>query len=178
MHGVIKQMTSEMKQRELEWRRASVLELASQGHSQREIANKLSVDLAAVNRDIQFLRQQARENLQHHIQERLPLEYQRCMSGLNQVLKTCWAIANNPHTEDRTKLQATAIINDSYKYVMDLTTNGIVVTDAIKYVNSKMNHLKTEQKKMLDIITSQSTSQDKETETETKEIDIETNGVF
>jgi hypothetical protein len=33
-------------------------------------------------------------------------------------------------TDDKTKLQATAIINDSYKYVMDLVTNGSVITDA------------------------------------------------
>lgn len=52
-------MTSEVKQQQLEWRRSQVLELASQGYTQREIARKLQVDLAAVNRDIQFLRQQA-----------------------------------------------------------------------------------------------------------------------
>ena len=51
----MKQMTSEMKQQQLEWRRAQVLELASEGYTQREIASKLQVDLAAVNRDIQFL---------------------------------------------------------------------------------------------------------------------------
>jgi DNA-binding NarL/FixJ family response regulator len=53
---MVKQLNSEVKQQQLEWRRAQVLELSSQGYSQREIANKLRVDLAAVNRDIQFLR--------------------------------------------------------------------------------------------------------------------------
>jgi DNA invertase Pin-like site-specific DNA recombinase len=38
-----------------------VLELASEGYSQREIANKLQIDLAAVNRDIQFLQQKPRK---------------------------------------------------------------------------------------------------------------------
>jgi DNA-directed RNA polymerase specialized sigma24 family protein len=46
-----------MKQRELEWRRAQEFELASEGYSQMEIARKLQVDLSAVNRDIQYLRQ-------------------------------------------------------------------------------------------------------------------------
>jgi hypothetical protein len=32
---------------------------------------------------------------------------------------------------------------------MDLTTNGVIVTDAIKYVNSKMDHLNTAEKKLL-----------------------------
>jgi DNA-binding NarL/FixJ family response regulator len=46
----MKQMTSEVKQQQLEWRRAQVLELASEGYTQREIANKLQIDLAAANR--------------------------------------------------------------------------------------------------------------------------------
>jgi hypothetical protein len=32
---------------------------------------------------------------------------------------------------------------------MDLTTNGIVVTDAIKYVQSKMDHLNKTEKALL-----------------------------
>jgi hemerythrin-like domain-containing protein len=32
---------------------------------------------------------------------------------------------------------------------MDLSTNGVVVTDAIKYVNSKMDHLNNQEKKLL-----------------------------
>jgi transposase len=71
----MKHTPSEMKQEQLEWRRAQVLELASEGYSQREIAAKLQVDLAVVNRDIQFLRQQDQDNLQHHIHEVVPEEY-------------------------------------------------------------------------------------------------------
>ena len=39
-----------------------------------------------------------------------------------------------------TRIQALSLISDCYKYQMDLSTNGIIVTDAIKYVNSKMDH--------------------------------------
>jgi hypothetical protein len=45
-------------------------------------------------------------------------------------------------------LQARAIANDCYKFIMDLTTNGIVVTDAIKYVTQKSEQVNTLQ--MLD----------------------------
>jgi hypothetical protein len=38
--GEIKYLDTETKQQQLEWRRSRVLELASQGYSQREIANK------------------------------------------------------------------------------------------------------------------------------------------
>lgn len=169
-------MTSEMKQQQLEWRRASVLELASQGYSQREIANKLNLDLAAVNRDIQFLRQQAQENLQRHIHETVPEEYQKCMVGMKRNLKQTLEIAETA-SDPKTKLQARAIANDCYKYIIDLTTNGVVVTDALKYVNSKLSHLNGEQKKMLDIIKSK--GRDTESETNKEEIDVvRSNGAF
>jgi predicted transcriptional regulator len=70
----------------MEWRRSRVLELSSEGYSQREIAQKLQIDKSAVNRDIQFLRQKAQENLQKHIHEVVPEEYQKCMVGMKQNL--------------------------------------------------------------------------------------------
>ena len=39
------------------------------------------------------------------------------------------------------RLQALALINDSYKYLMDLTTNGVVITDAIKFVHTNKEKL-------------------------------------
>jgi hypothetical protein len=32
-------------------------------------------------------------------------------------------------------------INDCYKYIMDLTTNGVVITDAIKFVQTNTEKL-------------------------------------
>jgi hypothetical protein len=76
-----------MQQHEREWRRSKVLELSSQDYSHRELARKLQVDFA-VNRDIQFLRRQAQENLQWYINEVVPEEYQRCMTGIKHKPKT------------------------------------------------------------------------------------------
>jgi hypothetical protein len=142
-------MSSQMQQHEREWRRSKVLELSSQGHSEREIASTLQMHPTTVHRDLAFLRKQAQENLKSHIQERLPDQYQKCMNGLNQVLKIGWNIVNTDSSTAANRLQALALINDSYKYIMDLTTNGVVVTDAIKYVQGQMDHLNTTEKKLL-----------------------------
>jgi transposase len=168
-------MTSELKQQQLEWRRAQVLELSSQGYSQREIASKLQVDLAAVNRDIQFLRQQAHENIQQHIHETVPEEYQKCMVGMKRTLKQTLEIAESA-ADPKIKLQAHAIAIDIYKNIMDLTTNGVIVNDALRIIQSKINVLNR-----VDTTSSSST-------TSTDEIMIEdelkgeeektTNGVF
>ena len=55
------------------------------------------------------------------------------MVGMERNLKHVLEIAETA-ADPKTKLQARAIANDCYKYIMDLTTNGVVITDAIKYV--------------------------------------------
>jgi hypothetical protein len=43
--------------------------------------------------------------------------------------------------DPKTKLQARAIANDCYRYIMDLTTNGVVITDAMKFVQTNREKL-------------------------------------
>jgi transposase len=130
-----------MKQQQIEWRRAKVLELSSQGYSEREIAERLQ-PLAAVtvHRDLVYLRQQALQNLQKHINEAVPEEYQKCMIGMKQNLKQTLEIAESA-ADPKVKLQARAIANDCYKYIMELATNGVVITDAIKFVQTNKQKL-------------------------------------
>lgn len=76
-------------------------------------------------------------------------------------------------TDDKTRLQALSLINDCYKYIMDLTTNGVVITDAIKFVQGQMDHLN--KKALLQDI------KEKEKKTDGEVIEGEektTNGVF
>jgi transcriptional regulator len=48
---------------QVQWRRDKVQELCSKGYSQREISHILQVVLATVNRDISYLRNQAKANI-------------------------------------------------------------------------------------------------------------------
>ena len=70
-----------------EWRRSKVLELSSQGRSQPEIARILQISQPTVNRDLQYLRQEAKENIRRYIDEKLPFEYQKCLVGLDAILR-------------------------------------------------------------------------------------------
>ena len=154
-HGMVQLLNSKMQQQQIEWRRVKVLELSSQGYSQIEIATNLQMDKSIISRDLAYLRQQAQDNLKMHIQDKLPEEYQNCMVGINQVLKICWDIVNKSRnvdnnsgqtvtmTDNKTVLQALALINDCNKYKMDLTTNGVVITDAIKFVQTNKGKLTT-----------------------------------
>ena len=44
-------------------------------------------------------------------------------------------------TDDKTRILALALAYDCYKYIMDLTTNGVVITDAIKFVQTNKEKL-------------------------------------
>jgi hypothetical protein len=129
-------LSTEVEHQQIAWRRAKVLELSSQGHSQREIADIIHVGIGTVNRDLAYLSQQAQDNLKIHIQEKLPEQYQKCMTGLNQVLRVVWDIVRSDSSSPANRLAALSLINDSYKYLMDLTTNGVVITDAIGFVQT------------------------------------------
>jgi transcriptional regulator len=70
-------LISKIQQLQVEWRRDRVLELSSQGFSQSDIATVLQVDKSIISRDMAHLKQEARKNLQKHIQETIPAEYQK-----------------------------------------------------------------------------------------------------
>ena len=70
-------------------------ELCSKGYSQREISQVLQIGLATVNRDISYLRSQAKANIKKYIDERLPEEYEKCLVGLNAITKEAWNTAQD-----------------------------------------------------------------------------------
>ena len=97
----VQHLSSKMQQQhQIEWRRAKVMELLSKGEgSQSEIARILQVDKSIISRDIQYLRQQSKENIKKYIDERLPEEYEKCLVGLTAILREAWTTSQQ--TEDR-----------------------------------------------------------------------------
>jgi hypothetical protein len=95
------------------------------------------------------------------------------MIGMKHTLKQTLEIAE-ASSDPRIKLDAMKIANDCYKYIMDLTTNGVVITDALKYVQGKLDHLNNQEKKLL-----QDIKEDTESEAEAEEeLQKTTNGIF
>jgi hypothetical protein len=64
------------------------------------------------------------------------------MVGMKRNLKQTLEIADTA-ADPRIKLEARRIANDCYKYILDLTTNSAIVTDAIKYVTQKQEQIDT-----------------------------------
>jgi hypothetical protein len=100
------------------------------------------------------------------------------MTGLKRIIKQTTEIADKA-ADPKTKLQAFAQLTEGYKYIMELTTGGVIITDAIKYVQGQMNHLDNQEKKVLKDIKDKEKGKEGEPTGDPLEDDIKTtNGVF
>jgi hypothetical protein len=141
----MKHLTSKMEH--LQWRRNKIQELSSQGQSQREIARILQLGVTTVNRDISYLRQQAKTNIKRYIDERLPEEYEKCLVGLTSILREAWNTATNTQ-DNREKIQALSLAKECYSMKLELLTNATVVGDAIRFVAERNEYLITNENKL------------------------------
>ena len=150
-------LNSRMQQ--IEWRRSQVMELSSKGDNQSEIAKILQVDKSIICRDISFLREQSKHNIQKYIDEKIPAEYEKCLVGLDAILREAWNTVE--HSSDRReKIQALTLAKECYGMKLELLTNATVVDDAIKYVSSKRKEKSIEKPKPNDTTINNNTEHD------------------
>jgi predicted transcriptional regulator len=125
------------------WRRNKVQELSIKGFSQAEISRMLQISEPTISRDIDYLKQQANETIKNHIQKKLPYEYSKCISGLEEIIKESWIIATKADQSNdiKNKLQSLALAKDTYNTKMDLLTNASLLTDSIKFVEQSKQNL-------------------------------------
>jgi hypothetical protein len=120
----------------LEWRRGKVLELTSQGYNRSEISRILQISQPTINRDLPYLRQQAKAKIKRYIDERLPEEYEKCLVGITAILKEAWNTSQQSE-DKREKIQALSLAKECYSMKLDLLTNATVIDDAIRFVSQK-----------------------------------------
>ena len=139
-------MTTKMQ---LEWRRNKVLELLSKGNSQTDISNVLQVDLSIISRDVSYLREQSKQNIRKYIDERLPEEYEKCLTGLNAILRESWNMSNQSDVDKREKVQALSLAKECYSMKLEILTNATVVDDAMKFINNQKQNLHSDLQKQI-----------------------------
>jgi hypothetical protein len=101
-----------------------------------EMASILQVSIGTVNRDLSYLRLQAKSNIKRFIDERLPEEYEKCLVGLTAILREAWNTSQQAE-DRREKIQALSLAKECYSMKLDLLTNATVVDDAIRFVVSE-----------------------------------------
>ena len=112
-------------ERQIQWRRSKVAELDSQGHSQPEMASILQASIGTVNRDLSYLRQQAKYNIRRYIDERLPEEYDKCLVGFTAILReACNAAQQSDEKREKTietTLEFTPNVRDAIEVSIKVT---------------------------------------------------------
>ena len=131
-------LTSEMER--LQWRRDKVQELNSKGHSQREIAQTLQVSNGTVNSDLSLLRKAAKENIRSYIDEKIPWEYEKCLTALEAINKKAWEISESTENR-REKLQALCLAKECVTTKLDLITNSTIKGETVSFIERSKERL-------------------------------------
>lgn len=121
-------------QQELQWRRDKVRELSTKGWTQRQIADKIQLDVAIINRDLKYLRYESAKNIQHYITERLPAEYENAINTLAMISKEMWELQPK---DNRELIQSRMLIKECTAMKVELIASGTVVDRAMKFVQRK-----------------------------------------
>ena len=130
----------ELEEDAIDLRRDRVLELTSQGYSQRQISTILQISHGTVGNDQNFLRQKAKENIKSYVDERLPEEYEKCLVGITSILREAWTTSHRTDIDTKEKIQALSLAKECYSMKLDLLTNATVVKDAIRFVSQHNNN--------------------------------------
>ena len=132
-------LNARMVQDQLKWRRDKVREYSIKGYTQRDIAAELKIPLMNVNRDLKYLRQQSKHNIEHYIDEYLPAEFHHCLDALNMIVKEMWSL--NPEN-NRELMQSRSLIKECCAMRIELLSNATVVDRAIKFLERNIDTTK------------------------------------
>ena len=134
--------------------------------NQYEIADILQVSKVTITNDVHYPTIQVKEQMKTHL-EKVPIEFNNCLRGIDQILKSAWEIANKntwkndnnsnsnnnsnnnntslvTTTEERLRLQALQLANECYKHKIDLVTNATIIEDALKFVERNNRNTRKE----------------------------------
>ena len=130
----------------------------------------MQVSNGTVNRDLSYLRQQAKSNIRRYIDEKLPEEYEKCLVGLTAILREAWNTSQQAE-DRREKIQALSLAKECYSMKLDLLTNATVVDDAIRFVSESEKFKEKEDKEQVKSSPSSSDSSCNEDDKESNEPD-------
>ena len=130
----MRQTVSEVRQTQIDWRRQKVIELASDGYSNREISSTLKIPHSTVDRDIIVLRAEAKEQIRKYITDQVPYEYKKALAGLEGIIKYMSSIISDDNKETKEKMQAASIKMQALNMKMELVSSANLVEEAIDLV--------------------------------------------
>jgi predicted transcriptional regulator len=119
----------------IEMRRLKVLELISKATSQCKIAEQLGVSQATVSLDLQYVKCKSQEKMKTHVEDRIPMQYEECQTGLKLILRKTYEILEDKSKRTEEQLTAMNLAVNIYGKLMDLSTNGAILEKTTKWIN-------------------------------------------
>ncbi|PWU79994.1 MAG: hypothetical protein DLM72_14505 [Candidatus Nitrosopolaris wilkensis] len=142
-------MTSSQDEHLITIRRDKVRELLAQGESKSSVCRITNTSITTINRDIVWIKEQARDNIKRYADEIFPEQYQQCLDLLATVTREA---SNTAFTarDNREKISALSLVKDCVSLKADLLSNVNLVDRTIAYVEglrkkNKKDDNKTEQ---------------------------------
>jgi hypothetical protein len=88
---------------------------------------------STISNDLDYLREDSRQNIQKYIDNILPLEYEKTLTGLTAILKEMW-IASEKAQDTKEKVLTLLLTKEIYSMKLDLLSNVSTVEAAMKFI--------------------------------------------
>jgi DNA-binding transcriptional regulator LsrR (DeoR family) len=158
-------MNTDKKGKKLvEWRRSQTILYSSKGCDQATIARILHVGEATVSRDMTFLREQSKKVIQDYADNLLPIEYRKCLEGLNAILLRAWNISSQQDLDTKETVQALMLAKECYSMKLSLLTNASVIGDSMRFISRYKKQLLPQQQRQREEQVEEEQQQQKEEE--------------
>ena len=108
---------------EKENRLSETISLYSKGLTQSEIAQQLGVDQSTVSRDLQFIKQEAKNKIEKYLNEDVLFEYLRYIAGSNEVTRHLWELVQNEENA-KDKMNALSLLMQCYNKRLEMLIGG------------------------------------------------------
>jgi hypothetical protein len=86
--------------------------------------------------DVQYLREQAKENIKEYVTQHLPEQYQVYLAALDTALKNAFVIMTKSD-DNREKIHAMELFKDTHLVKLELLSNATTIESALNYIKSK-----------------------------------------
>ena len=103
-------------------------------YSQNQIAQK-KVNQSTISRDLQYLQQEAKNNIWKYLNEDILFEYLRYIVENNEISKKLWEIVQDENASAKGKTTVLALLNQSYTKRLEILMSGI---ESIKNVKKNI----------------------------------------
>ena len=107
-------------------------------YSQNQIAQK-KVNQSTISRDLQYLQQEAKNNIWKYLNEDILFEYLRYIVENNEISKKLWEIVQDENASAKGKTTVLALLNQSYTKRLEILMNEIESVKNVKKNIAEIN---------------------------------------